>query len=390
MLTLYRRHLKSCPYRNAGRKYRRCRCPIWVDGFVGSRDMRKSLGIRDWLRAQGAARALEVGEPEPTSDLSPTLRSWSPQRPKGVPNVAQICEAFLADALARGLRESTIYKFRLLLKRLEEFACSNSFQLLSEITIDDLRRFRASWPNRNFAARKKWEALCVFYRFAHDSGWIDTNVCSKLKAPKTVDRPTMPLTTDEVTAILVACDAYPDPSNSIRLRALVLLLRYSGLRIRDAVTLARDQLRKDKLFLYTAKTGTPVYCPLPPIAVSALNAISSNAKYFFWTGRSKPKSVVGNWQRSLRKLFFLAGVPTAHAHRFRDTFSVELLQAGVPIERVSRLLGHQSVRVTEKHYNAWTRSRQEQAEADVRRTWNETVVTPKGTCGVREESRFVN
>jgi len=54
---------------------------------------------------------------------------------------------------------------------------------------------------------------------------------------------------------------------------------------------------------------------------------------------------------------------------FRDTFSVELLLAGVPIERVSILLGHQSVRITEKHYAPWVRARQEQLEADVRRTW---------------------
>jgi hypothetical protein len=43
----------------------------------------------------------------------------------------------------------------------------------------------------------------------------------------------------------------------------------------------------------------------------------------------------------------LVAYPTAHAHRFLDTFSVELLLARVPIERVSILLGHQSVRITE-------------------------------------------
>jgi hypothetical protein len=32
--------------------------------------------------------------------------------------------------------------------------------------------------------------------------------------------------------------------------------------------------------------------------------------------------------------------------------------------RVSVLLGHQSIRVTERHYAPWTRSRQEQIEAD--------------------------
>src|SRR5260370_2869435 len=72
---------------------------------------------------------------------------------------------------------------------------------------------------------------------------------------------------------------------------------------------------------------------------------------------------------SIRKLFKLANVPNGHSHRFRDTFAVELLLGGVPIERVSILLGHQSVRVTEKHYNPWVRSRQEQLEADVAHAW---------------------
>jgi len=119
--------------------------------------------------------------------------------------------------------------------------------------------------------------------------------------------------------------------------------------------------------MYTAKTGTPVYCPLPPFVIDALNAILEST-YFFWTGNSTPKTVAGVWQESLKRLFILAGAPDGHAHRFRDTFSVELLLAGVPVERVSILLGHQSVRITEKHYAPWVRARQEQLEADVRRT----------------------
>ncbi len=166
----------------------------------------------------------------------------------------------------------------------------------------------------------------------------------------------------------MACDGYPDKANAVRLKALVLLLRYSSLRIRDAVTLPRKRVQGDKLFLFTAKTGTPVYCPLPPIVMNALNAIPDST-YYFWTGLSKPKSAVGDWQRSLKRLFELGGVPDAHAHRFRDIFSVELLLAGVLIERVSILLGHQSVRITEKHYAPWVKARQEQLEADVRRTW---------------------
>ncbi len=35
---------------------------------------------------------------------------------------------------------------------------------------------------------------------------------------------------------------------------------------------------------------------------------------------------------------------------FANTFAVELLLSGVPIDQVSLLLGHSSVKVTEKHY----------------------------------------
>jgi integrase/recombinase XerD len=202
----------------------------------------------------------------------------------------------------------------------------------------------------------------------HESGWIPTNAASHLRPPKISGPPTAPFTREEFSSILKACDVYPDRLNAVRLRALVLLLRYSGLRIRDAVTLSRNRIQGDKLFVYTAKTGTAVFCPLPPFVIDALSLIPSST-YFFWTGLSKPKSAVGDWQLSLKRLLILAGVPDGHAHRFRDTFSVELLLAGVPIERVSILLGHQSVRITEKHYAPWVRERQEQLEADVRRTW---------------------
>jgi len=89
--------------------------------------------------------------------------------------------------------------------------------------------------------------------------------------------------------------------------------------------------------------------------------------YYFWSGESKPKSAVGDWQRSLAKLFDLAKVPRAHAHRFRDTFAVESLLADIPIEQVSALLGHQSLRVTERHYAPWVAATQEELEASVRR-----------------------
>jgi integrase/recombinase XerD len=54
---------------------------------------------------------------------------------------------------------------------------------------------------------------------------------------------------------------------------------------------------------------------------------------------------------------------------FRDTFAVELLLAGVPIDQVSLLLGHSSTKITEKHYAPFVKARQEQLESSVKAAW---------------------
>ncbi len=190
----------------------------------------------------------------------------------------------------------------------------------------------------------------------------------------------MPLTHEEMVGILTACDGLQITTpvegklNAHRLKTLVLLMRYTGMRVSDAVALSTDRLDGKRLFLYTQKTGVPVYTVLPDSVLKALEATPRVADTrYFWSGEGKIESIVRSWQPRLKKVFDLAKVSKAGgnaiSHRFRDTFAVELLLAGVPIERVSILLGHQSVRVTEKHYNPWVRSRQEQLEADVASAW---------------------
>ena len=178
-----------------------------------------------------------------------------------------------------------------------------------------------------------------------------------------------------MTAIVEAADKFTDKGkfgagNRTRIRALVLLLRYSGLRIGDAVSLERARVADGKLFLYMQKTGTPVRIPLPEQVLNALEETpNDDPRFFFWNGRCLKESAVKIWERTLQNLFENAEIKDGHAHRFRDTFAVELLLKGVPIADVSVLLGHSSVKVTERHYSPWVKARQDQLEAAVRKAW---------------------
>jgi integrase/recombinase XerD len=389
MLTAYRRHRRSCPHLREGRKHLRCSCTVWVDGRVRGQRIHKSLGTADWQKAQQIVRNLET-------DTNSTKR----QNHIGPMTLEQGWLRFIADLEARKLHSSTVRKYRLLQRQIGEYAAGKGIQFLSQIHIDDMSEFRNRWKDGALSASKKLERLRAFFRFAVKRNWLAESPVSELKAPKVSIKPTLPFSQEEMGRILAAVDAYSQEApangreNAHRLRAFILLLRYTGMRISDIVNLSADRLRGNRLFLYTQKTGVPVSIAAPEFVIRALDSTPRKTdNYFFWSGVGKLESAVRSWQTRLRKLFRLAGVANGHAHRFRDTFAVELLLAGIPIERVSILLGHQSTRVTEKHYNPWVRSRQEQLEADLERAWSRdplVLVEGKVTRRLHGERERVN
>src|SRR5258708_2054008 len=103
MLTIYRRHLGSCPHRS--RSYRRCSCPIWVQGTLGRETIRRALDVtsvetasnlvrqwttvgtigavkdEDWLKR--SAYAKRTKKPDFDQVLAPGERSPCIQKPGG-------------------------------------------------------------------------------------------------------------------------------------------------------------------------------------------------------------------------------------------------------------------------------------------------------------------
>ncbi len=360
-LALYRLHSRLCPHRSKGRRWTRCKCAVWVQGSLGGTWIKRSLSTREW---SGAAA---------------TVHEWEAARTIGgkrfeVPTIQQALSKYFDDAEARHLAPSTIRKRRELLEgKLLPYCTSKGFEHLADLNVDALRGFRKTWTYAATSAVKRLEYLRGFLRFCEESEWIARNPAKAIKPPKVTQRPTMPFENDEIACALKAADQLADWGTfGPKLRAMILLLCNSGLRIQDAACLERARLKDDKLFLYTQKTGTPVFCPLAPDVVKALEALQNDrTEYFFWDGKSERETTVKSWNRVFQKLFATAepAIKGGHPHRFRDTFAISLLLKGVELSHVSILLGHSSIKVTERHYSPWVKARQEQLEADVRRTW---------------------
>lgn len=371
MLSVYTRHSARCP-KVDDPNWKRCRCPKWINGTLIGRFIRKTAKTRSWEKAEELSRQWEVAA--------------SPQKIEPI-RIEAAVEAYLADAKARELREATLYKLKgIFQKQFLAWAKDNGLRFLKEIDLRLLREFRATWTGGALAKKKKQERLIGFFWFCIRAGWLTTNPTQGLGRIAVDATPTDYFLKEEFDKIIDATHLYREnrweqgDTNSTRLRTLTLLMRWSGLRIRDAVTLERSRLVGDSVLLYQAKTRTPVYVPLPPEVAEALRTVPQgvrpNPRYFFWSGNGHPKSAVADWQRSYRRLFELAELKKPDGtrkrcfpHMFRDTFAVEMLLAGVPLEQVSILLGHKSVKITEKHYAPWVKARQEQLEQSVRKAW---------------------
>ncbi len=328
--------------------------------------------------------------------------------------------AYLDDSRDRGNSEAALYKKAGLFQRtaiqdpkdrsksipartksLVGFCRDKGIRFLSELTLPILAEWRSGWQVNSLVRSKRQGALIGFVWFCERRGWFPRNYANEItqglghievKATQTgYFQP------DEYKALIDATYAYSDrPSvdkhnmltvGGERIRALTELMRWTGLRIRDAVTLERSKLEFDqyerlwRIMVYQRKTGEPVYCPIPQHVAEAMRSLppsqkgNTNERYFFWTGAGLPKTITSNWQRSYAKLFKLAAIKEpggalkrCHPHMLRDTFAVEALLSGMRVEEVQTILGHSSVRVTEKHYMPWVRARQASLNQAVRQS----------------------
>lgn len=170
--------------------------------------------------------------------------------------------------------------------------------------------------------------------------------------------------------------------------ALLLRLMYeTGLRRSDAILFRPDLIVTTPLGgMYSRpqfKTGGMVTCFLSEDLAKALRALPrmkwrgspdepGAGRYPFYDGSMKDQEGYMNshLNRPLRELGSLLGIQvkgdkksSLRPHRFRDSFAVNMLSAGLSLEHLSRLLGHKDISTTQRYYAHYVPKVQEAVEA---------------------------
>jgi integrase len=327
-------------------------CPIWVrgntpDGKYVRQSLEKVLNnsTRDWTEALRLVREWEQtgSQPKPAVEAARTT-------------VEQLHEMYLANMKAENLSSETIRKARFLFSQLTVFAEQQGFQFVDEFSRTQIEAFRNSWTDGALSRQKRYERLRNVFRYALAHDMIGSNPTESLKGIKVKNGDRVKdFSDDEMGAILEAAKADADK----RIYPLVLLLRYSGLRISDATMLHRDQLKENQLTVRTIKTDVEVSVALPPVIADQLRSIERvHDGYCFWNGRSTLASLTDLYRdHHLRRVFEAAKVQGT-PHMFRHTFVHSLLNAGMSMREVAAAIGD-TVHITERHYGKWNQREQE-------------------------------
>jgi site-specific recombinase XerD len=118
-----------------------------------------------------------------------------------------------------------------------------------------VRSLRSSWKDGAIAKKKKQERLTGFYWFCIRADCITTTPTHNLGRIAVNQVPTDYFAREEFDKLRDATYLYREShseesiggTNGARLRTLLLLMHWSGVRIRDAITLERTRLVGDNL-----------------------------------------------------------------------------------------------------------------------------------------------
>jgi|SRR5438105_4653828 len=265
VVTIYVRHRGSC--RHADKPvWRGCDCPKFLryscDVCLCSHSHKGRLhrlptGARSWAEAEEkreeAQKRIDAGKTE-------KLPTPEPQK-----TIAQAIKTFLLAKEGERRSPQTIRKLRGQLTLFEQFLTARSRFFPSEITPDDVIEFRASWKWKSGVTRQKAQTnIKSFLRAACPQSDTLVKALGRISLSRDdhARLEPQPFTEKELQHLLAQVPKTFEPNKIPLMTALIHCQVATGLAIRDAIQLQRDNLSEDEsdcwLHIKRQKTNKPV------------------------------------------------------------------------------------------------------------------------------------
>ncbi|MDP6991878.1 MAG: site-specific integrase [Candidatus Marinimicrobia bacterium] len=182
-------------------------------------------------------------------------------------------------------------------------------------------------------ASKEWE-------------WIRDNPVSKVPREKENNQRDRWLSVDEERLLLDNCPEW--------LREIMLFALHTGLRQEELLSLKWSRVNEvTKTILITdTKNGNPVTLPLNKIALGVIERkarVRSIDNDFVFRNRNGKKVNAHNLRTSFYIVLRKVGIKDFRWHDLRHTFATRMAQAGFDLYKISKLLNHKDIKMTQRY-----------------------------------------
>lgn len=279
----------------------------------------------------------------------------------------QLLKKFIMSKIVKGCTDRTIEVY----KKSIEFVLRKIGKTADDITTDDIRFYLAVRQKVDKITRttadNELRFLRSFFSYLAVEGIVPNNPTLKIDKIKSSTKKEKAFTEMDVEKIRNA-------AGTNRERAIVELLLSTGCRISELVSIRLSEIRgdsilvhgkgdKDRVVYINAKAQLSMECYMQErndknpylfpgsYKQAPLNPVIKKKKcnWYMYPECVSPDSHIdkGSVEATVRKLGRRAGVENCHPHRFRRTCATFALRRGMPIEKVSMMLGHNQLTTTQ-------------------------------------------
>lgn len=274
---------------------------------------------------------------------------------------------YLNSLKASNKSEATIVAYK---KDLEQFILS---QKLSKKTIDkvtraDINDFRDKLEQNVGCAistvKRKLNSISAFFTYCVNRGWINTNPCYKQLIGRIKKDTIKFLEENELIKLINMPDKEID-DNWLRNKTLLHLIAFTGARRSEALDMKWNQidLYKEKLVIYHKKSNLKTEFDIHDSLLELLKQLfyieSPNQDDYVFVSEKGNRLSNTAYTQMFTRYVEMSGIEkdfVITGHVLRHTFCVYLINNGVPIAKVSKLMGHTDISTTVEFYYQVKRS----------------------------------